>query len=347
MQKINKLNSITIRSLASRSKASQVLQKGFTMIELMIIMIIITILSGVFIPHIFNFEQKRADLTASELWSVIEAVQSYDAQVGGFPDRANQCVDAIDVLKSASATFLQGINNNETPWGLETKYSTNCSTLTSATTMTLVFGGDITQSWAEYIVNQLPQATMTLTDPSTITVNITKLAYVPVLNKFLFLDTAVTPTLNGSTKTLTKASGTYDGQRGLITDVIDVHMSERGRPEETLFHAVFNQGLKSAWSTPTKAQVQKPNCDMDGDGADDASPTIVVIPSSIAASNGEEIISWTSHVTNTANTTSTWDVWVSLITPSSAASPGSTSNPTEITPTAGSRLFFSTKCTPK
>jgi prepilin-type N-terminal cleavage/methylation domain-containing protein len=336
MQKIDKSNNKVIKTL----------QKGFTMIELMIIMIIITILSGVFIPHLFNFEQKRADLTASELWSIIEAVQSYDAQVGGFPDSSNQCVGAIEELKLASATFLQGIENNTTPWGLGTTYSTNCSTLTSATTMTLSFGGDIPQSWAEYIVNQLPQATMTLTDPSTITINITKLAYVPILDKFLFLDKDVTPTIQGSTKTLSNTGGTYDGQRGLIADVIDIQMSERKRPEETLFHAVFNQGLKSAWSSPT-ATVQKPNCDMDADGVEDASPTIVVIPSSIAASNGEEIISWTSHTEDTAGTTATWDVWVSLITPSSASSPGSPASPTTITPTAGSRLFFSTKCAPR
>jgi prepilin-type N-terminal cleavage/methylation domain-containing protein len=331
-----------------RSKASslKVLQKGFTMIELMIIMIIITILSGVFIPHLFNFEEKRANLVASDMWSIVEAVQSYDSQEGGFPDSSNQCVGAIDELKSASATFLQGIDNNTTPWGLGTRYSTNCSTSTSATTMTLVFGGDIPQSWAEYIVNQLPQATMTLTDPSTITVNITKLAYVPVLKKFLYLDTdKTTPTMNGSTQTIS-ASGTYDGKKGLLTNVLDVYMTNRERPEETLFHAVFNQGLKDAWRNPT-ATVQKPNCDIDGDGVDDASPTVVVMPSSIAASNGEEIIAWNSNVTNTAGSSKTWDVWISLITPSSAASPNSPADLKEITPTSSSSLFFSTKCQPK
>lgn len=320
-------------------------QRGFTMIELMVIMIIITILSGVFIPHIFNFEQKRADLTATELWSIVEAVQSYDAQMGGFPDSVNSCVGAIGELKSASATFLQGIDANSTPWGLETKYTTSCSSATTATTMTLTLGGDISQSWAEYIVNQIPQASMTLTDPSTITVNITKLAYVPVLNKFLYLDTDInTPTMNGSTRTIS-ASGTYDGKKGLVRNVLDVYMTNKTRPEETLFHAVFNQGLKEAWANPTPT-VQKPKCDIDGDGIDDASPTIVVIPSSIAASNGEEIIAWNSNITNTTGSTKTWDVWISLITPSSAKTPGSPASPTQITPTAGSRLFFSTKCQP-
>ncbi|WP_201341381.1 hypothetical protein [Abyssogena phaseoliformis symbiont] len=49
-------------------------QKGFPMIESMAIMIIITILSSVFIPHIFDFEKKRAELVVSEMWTIAEAV---------------------------------------------------------------------------------------------------------------------------------------------------------------------------------------------------------------------------------------------------------------------------------
>lgn len=127
----------------------------------------------------------------------------------------------------------------------------------------------------------------------------------------------------------------------------DVTLTNRTRPEESLQYAVFNQGLKFAVpDTATlraTSTVNKPSCDFNGDGVDDASPTIVVLPSSIAPSNGEEIISWTAHAADTAGVTNTWDVWISLITPSSAG----TSTVTPIEPTAGSMLFFSTKCAPR
>ena len=338
----------------SMTKTQIKLQQGFTMIELMVIMIIITILSATFIPHIFDFEQKRAELVVSEMWSIAEAAQSYDAQEGDFPDRANSCVGAIDELATPTAIFLQGIATDTTAWGLGTVYTTACDSAPTGTTLTVSIG-DVHPDWAEFIANQLPNATVTLatpaTDPATVTLTVTKLAYVPVLERFLYLSSTST-LLHASATILPNASGTYDAEKTAITNLVDVELFGRTRPEESLQYAVFNQGLKFAAAGAATSTVNKPSCDFDGDGTDDASPTVVVIPSTIATSNGEEIIAWRAHATDTAPTVAipspdTWDVWISLITPSSTSTIiGGVTTSEAVTPTAGSTLFYSTKCAP-
>jgi prepilin-type N-terminal cleavage/methylation domain-containing protein len=313
------------------------LEKGFTMIELMIVMIIITILSSAFVPHLFNYEEKRADLVSAEMWAIAEAVQSYDTQEGEFPDRANGCVDAIDILSAATATFLQGIDRNKTAWGGNTRYLVSCSaSSTSATTLTISLGR-VHPDWAKYIANQLPQANVTFASPtgraSTITLPVGKLAYTPVLNRFLYR--SASPTASTATFSNGDKVEYFDAQNNIIKNVVDIELSGRKRPEEKINYLSFNQGLKSAWSLP-KSTVNKPNCDFDGDTIQDASPTINVIPSSIAAANGEEIMSWTSRVSTPVASPTLWEVWIELTTPS-----GGTKT---VSPTSKSTLFFSTRC---
>lgn len=316
------------------------IEKGFTMIELMVVMIIITILSSVFIPHLFNYEEKLANLVSSEMWAIAEAVQSYDTQEGDFPDRANSCSGAI--TKLTNENFLQGISTNKTAWGVGTKFITNCSTsATTGTTLTIQLG-NINPDWAEYITNQLPQAEVitsgNTTDPATVVLPVTRLAYVPVLNRFLYR--SASPTAPTSTFSNGNNVEYFDAATNIIKNVVDIQLSARNRPEEKIRYLSFNQGLKPAWGNP-KATVIKPSCDFDNDGIDDASPSINVVPSSVAPSNGEEIMSLTSRVQNDpASPTDKWEVWIELTTPSGGTA-------TIITPTAGSKLYFSTRCVDK
>jgi prepilin-type N-terminal cleavage/methylation domain-containing protein len=313
------------------------LEKGFSMIELMVVMIIITILSSVFVPHLFNYEEKRANLVSSEMWAIAEAVQAYDTQEGNFPDRANSCNDIINTLSNASQPFLQGVSSSETAWGIGSKYTTSCSTATTGTTLTVELGR-IHSDWAKYIANQLPQASVTYgalaTDPATVSLMVTKLAYVPLLERFLYR--SASPTAPTATFSNGANIEYFDAQNNIIKNVVDIELSGRKRPEEKINYLSFNQGLKKAGSNP-RATVLKPNCDFDGDGVDDASPTINVFPSTIAAVNGEEIMSWSSKTKDLAPGSPTlWEVWIELTTPSNGTA--------TVTPTSKSYLFFMTRC---
>lgn len=177
--------------------------KGFTFIELLITMIIISILSSVFIPNFLDLSKKRADLLVSELLSLTQAVQTYEAQTGYFPDIAHNCNGAIDILTNAFLIADVSTQTGKTPWGAQAKYITDCAISPpnpSQTLMTIAIATN--EKWASYIANQLPLATAQINiDNGTTTLSIIKSAYIPVLDRFLYLDSALA--------TPTSPSGTY------------------------------------------------------------------------------------------------------------------------------------------
>lgn len=172
--------------------------KGFTFIELLITMIIISILSSVFIPNFLDLSKKRADLLVSELLSLTQAVQTYEAQTGDFPDIAHNCNGAIDILTEQFLIADVSTQTGKTPWGAQAKYITDCAVSLSPSQTLMTIAIETNAKWASYIANQLPLA---FPNNGTTTLSIIKSAYIPVLDRFLYLDS--TPT------TLISSSGTY------------------------------------------------------------------------------------------------------------------------------------------
>ena len=267
-------------------------QNGFTLIELLVVMIIITILSSAFLPNFLDISKRRSDLIISEMWTIAQAIQTYDAQIGDFPDASNNCANAIDVLTSNA--FIAGVSTatGGTPWGSDARYITACSG-SSANLMTLEIETD--EQWAPYIANGLPASTSTIsTTHGTATLNISKLAYIPVLERFLYLDQSATST--------TSASGTYetDGDIRMAspTDIIllnrDTINAVSIAVSTTLSRAVFYQDLVSMPATITK-----PTC---------ISPATANIVHSLSAIDGNfnsptASFSW---IISTVNQVDTW-----------------------------------------
>lgn len=183
--------------------------RGFTMIEALILMIIITIASSSFTPRQLNLSQLKADLLIRELGQISQAIQFYKNQYGVFPGSqtlSNPCTNAIAVLNDEK--LLVNVVNQTTPWGLDSFYTTKCD-VPSPTLLTLSV---LTNSfWASYIAEHLPN---TQTSGASLSLNIQSLSQTPVLRRFLYLDAR---TLS-STKTLLSPSGTYNANADIDMD---------------------------------------------------------------------------------------------------------------------------------
>ncbi len=278
-------------------------QYGFTLIELLVIISIIAILSSVFVPRFLDLNKKRADLVVSEIWTIVEAIQTYDTQTGIFPDEANNCIGAISTLTVSN--LLTGFADGNAWDG--SPYNVSCNS-TSASISILM-----DTKWASYTKNSLPNSTQ---DDATVIANVFKLAYVPVLERFLYLD--ATPSGNY----VVSASNDIILQGRTTTDGVTA----------SLARAVFYQEIVEY---NTGITIEMPTCTI-------GSPNLVAAPVSIRASNDEIIRDW---VIDIVTTTPTWEVLLTLRTATltTATTPSLRFSP-NITPTSTSTLFISTNC---
>ncbi len=279
-------------------------QQGFTLIELLVIMSIIAILSSVFVPRFLDLDKKRANLVISEMWTIAEAIQTYDTQNGTFPDAAGNCINAITTLTASN--LLAGIDANDNAWD-GGSYITSC--IDNAASISILMNTE----WASYTKNALPNST---TDGTRVVLHVSKLAYVPVLERFLYLD--ATP------------SGNY-----IVSDANDIILAGRNTTDDataSLARAVFYQDVVVHNSGVI---VTMPTCTF-------GSPKLITAPVSLRASNDEIIRDW---LVNTATTTPTWSVSITLRTATLTSNTTPTLSFNEgVTPTATSILFISTKC---
>jgi prepilin-type N-terminal cleavage/methylation domain-containing protein len=90
----------------------QLARRGFTLVELLVVIVIIAALAGLSVPQIIKMK-KRADVAEaiSNAKQLGLALAQFDADVGGFPD--DSTVDAIERLVGEAATrTLTGADSN-------------------------------------------------------------------------------------------------------------------------------------------------------------------------------------------------------------------------------------------
>lgn len=104
---MNQLNSRLQLALLNRKKARNTLEKGFTLVELLIVVVILGVLSSVALPSLLG-NRNRADA---------------QAQVGGLQAFAKQCAGNMN---SELPTDLQAIPDNITPANLSGGTTGNC-----------------------------------------------------------------------------------------------------------------------------------------------------------------------------------------------------------------------------
>jgi prepilin-type N-terminal cleavage/methylation domain-containing protein len=132
-------------------------QQGFSLIELMIVLAIISVMMQMKIKADINadiFSQAEADVkrTMQEIGNIQAAASGYLADTGEYPDFANNCNDAITVLKNAPTAYLNYITTTS-PYN--TQYITECNT----TTFTVKVKSDKDFA-APYIAAQYPGSTI-------------------------------------------------------------------------------------------------------------------------------------------------------------------------------------------
>ena len=103
-------------AILNRKKSSNLLEKGFTLVELMIVIVIVGILSGVALPNFLNQADKaKATECTTQIGSVLstygadalgnkaEALANAAAVVGDFNNQSTNCNVTVPVAASVAA----------------------------------------------------------------------------------------------------------------------------------------------------------------------------------------------------------------------------------------------------
>lgn len=98
--------------------------KGFTLLELMIVLVIIGLLAGIIGPNLFKNLQKSEKTTAkSQIDALTKAIDQYRLDNGSFPDNTN----GLNALLTAPAEanrwngpYIKKIPSD--PWGMSYQY---------------------------------------------------------------------------------------------------------------------------------------------------------------------------------------------------------------------------------
>lgn len=96
-------------------------QKGFAILELMVATLIATSIGiGLLRQEITQFEEDISQLVAAEILTLHDAARNFYSDTGVWPDQANNCADALNVLRAGG--YIIGFNENR--WG--TGFITTC-----------------------------------------------------------------------------------------------------------------------------------------------------------------------------------------------------------------------------
>ena len=99
----------------------EMLKKGFTLIELMIVLVIMGLLAGVGVPAVLNYRTKaQIDSTKANLRALSSAIDAYDLQIGSLPDSLDDLVkrpSKPEVSEKWYGSFLKKAEVPRDAWG--------------------------------------------------------------------------------------------------------------------------------------------------------------------------------------------------------------------------------------
>lgn len=123
-------------------------QRGFTLLEAMVILFGAMIIAVAMMPDYNSvIGEERSQQVVQETTTIGESAKAWLFFNGTWPDQANGCVDAINVMKAGVGYLAAGIDGTN-PYG--TAYVTSCTADAFSITQ------DVDQDWAGLIVNMLP-----------------------------------------------------------------------------------------------------------------------------------------------------------------------------------------------
>lgn len=260
----------------NNSKASSN-QQGFTLVELIIAMIVISVLAGIYLPNLqVDVKNTRIKAVVNELSIIANAAQNYASldqskidtaasSTYAFPDALNQCRNAITTM--ASAGFIVGISATST-W-FDEVFTTSCST------QTFSVGLRTDDSYAYRIKNTLGSVKVN-NDVATYTVP--KPSLLPIIDDYIAL-------LSGSTDT-------WNAQSKTIANVADVSYTFGKKASQ----AVYEAGLvcdSIICFDDISNEITQPNCPTN------STPTLFI--TGVSRWGGATIDNWDYGITSNSN----------------------------------------------
>ena len=142
------LNSRLQLSLLNRKKGRNLLEKGFTLVELMIVIVIVGILSAIALPNFLNQTKKAAATEAKQqVSSIFKQAHTYVLEKGSLGTVDSDCSDYAGTLttvaegagysyacagtQTAFTVTATGDTSNTNTNGVEVKLTGNCDKGTS------------------------------------------------------------------------------------------------------------------------------------------------------------------------------------------------------------------------
>ena len=215
-------------------------QKGFTMADILIALVVAGIVSTIYLPKIVELSDKRADVTIEEIQTIGGASLNYYLDNSKWPDQSNKCVNAIAVLTSSSEQYMGGIDSTSP---FSTPYQTGCSSYASSTFFVAV---DTNSDYSSYLANQMAATNYRA---SRTTTTFVRPFSVPLLDKVMFLEN------------LPNSSPSWNARNNTIHNIPDISFTFGRYASE----AIYDMGLMCDYSVSNcfrgiDNKIKKPIC---------------------------------------------------------------------------------------